>query len=93
MSNQSQKLAILIFELGDLQVYHYQDITSWTNKVPAVEFFWHRKGDPRQHGPFTSIHDAVDNYKGVIVEEKHPTPLNLIKVDFKNKKKIPSSII
>lgn len=88
----NQKLAILVFELGHLQVFHYQDMESWVKKIQPTELFWHRKGDPISHGPYPSIWDAVQNYSSFIAEEKNPTPANLIQVDFKTKKKIPNTI-
>lgn len=86
--NQDKKIAILVFELGHLQVYHYQDMNSWMRKDPITEVYWLKKGENRQHGPFPNAYEAVNHYTTYIAEEVIPIPDNIIQVDFKNKKKI-----
>lgn len=87
---QEQKLAIIIFELGKLQVYHYQTMTEWTHKIAPKEVFWLVKDNPIVHGPFLSAYDAVNDYTKSLNDKEYADQQlkNLISIDFKAKKRL-----
>ncbi len=86
--NNDGKLAILVFELGNLQVYHYQTLTEWNSKVPPLEYFWHKKNETKSFGPFMTVYAAVNDYSRYIATPQQELPKNIIQVDFKTKKRL-----
>lgn len=85
-----EKKAILVFELGHLQVFHYQTSTEWFRRIPPSEYYWQKRGDFNSYGPFLSVYDAVNDYTKFIAIKTNiePLPDNVITVDFKSKKRI-----
>lgn len=85
------KKPFLIFELGHLEVFCYQTFEEFMNKITPLEVFWHKKGEPKIYGPFTNVYTAVSDYSVYIARDKllPPTQDNLIRVDFKLKRRIP----
>ncbi len=85
----NKPLAILVFELGHLQVFYYQTMEEWNSKAEIKAYFWHNLSQiPRiSHGPFPSIFVAVDDYSRNL-KPVEPLPQNVIAVDFKAKRKL-----
>jgi hypothetical protein len=85
-------MAILVFELGNLQVFHYPTMQEWASHTVPIKVYWQRKDDTsKAWGPFDSIYAAVSHYDKILALEKSfntVTTENLIYVDFKAKKRI-----
>lgn len=79
----------MIFELGHLQVFCYQTLEEWTRKQMPHEVFWVKKGETHIHGPFINAYLAVTDYSTNLVKPKPDYTDNVIKVDFKTKKRMP----
>jgi hypothetical protein len=88
MSVENKK-AILIFELGALQVFHYQTDLEIQAMQPYKEVFWQDKYAHDMYGPFASIHDAM-THRMWVMSQPVGTDIksNVINVDFKTKKRI-----
>lgn len=53
------------------------------------EVFWVKKGETHIHGPFINAYLAVTDYSTNLVKPKPDYTDNVIKVDFKTKKRMP----
>jgi hypothetical protein len=84
-----EKLAILILELGQLEVFHYQTLSEYSKKIMPTQVYWKLKMNPIIHGPFPDTYRAVGNYTAHLEELKANTAYdNVININFKTKKKV-----
>lgn len=82
---------ILLFQINDLQVYHFPThdevkYNSMPNKV-----YWQDVVLKQTFGPFNSLSSAMMHRTYFIATNKHPPedpPKNVINVDFINKKRV-----
>lgn len=83
---------ILLVDLGNLQIFHYQSQIEFENKVPYTQVYWQKKGQPLVYGPFDSVADATNHFTRMVINERNLNRQtggdNVIQVDFKNKKRI-----
>lgn len=85
-----EKKPILLFELGHLQVFHYQTIDEWAANRPIEQVYWQKRGENIVYGPFETMYLAVQDYSAYIEANKEGAPKlpdNVIQVDFKTKKR------
>lgn len=86
-----QAKPILLFELGNLQVFCYQTMAEWSAGHYPKEIWWNRRGMIGTRGPFQNIYYAVKDYSEYIAAEKEgktDIPDNVVFMDFKNKKRL-----
>jgi hypothetical protein len=79
---------VLVFELGHLQVFHYQTDDEWRRGTPPGAMYWKIKSSPTVHGPFPTAYHAVNHYSSTLKPSGPPTTDNVIHVDFVNKKRL-----
>lgn len=82
------KLAIILLDLGNLQVYAMQTAEDYANKS-YKEIYWKHKQTGQHFGPFESIYEATMHFKQqeeLRLDEKKAR--KVIGVDFKMKKRI-----
>lgn len=87
------KYAILLFELGSIQVF-----TSLTEEEIKAgkehnEVYWQDKVSKYTYGPFLSVYECMVHYTGVIANQKTPIigeefNAPVIYVDFNNRRRI-----
>lgn len=86
--------AILIFELGALQVYHFPTPEQITRNIMSQEIYWQDKNTKETFGPFISIFEAMLHYTWMVQNyrlNKGKTKDNVIHVDFRKKRRQPLS--
>lgn len=89
----------LIFKLGTLEVHSFSAVSAPSTPVyphtgqltvrMTEEIWWRDENNPNGFGPFETIYAAVkhyENYKNNLSLASSPS--SLIKVDFKNKKRL-----
>lgn len=85
-------IPVLIFELGHLQVFHYQTQEEFVKKSAPYIVYWQKKGEANVYGPFDSAWHAVNHYSEIIRAIKLASdpnvPDNVIHVDFRTKRRI-----
>lgn len=83
---------VLLLEVGRLQVFGYQTVADWTNRLVPEQVFWKHANDPAVYGPFASIYQAgrhhVEFLAKDIALQKLEVPANIIVIDFKTKKRL-----
>lgn len=83
---------VIVYELGNFQVFCYQTLEDWTTQVQPKEYYWKKKGEYIANGPFKTIYDATNHFSSNLTLVHDKTKLsykdNLIQVDFKAKKRI-----
>lgn len=81
--------ATLLFELGSMQAYHYQtEEEASLNKHPT-SVYWSDRTMMLSRGPFSAIHLAMEDYTAIVsLRKADRAPDNLIRVDFKTRKRI-----
>lgn len=81
--------AVLLFELGKLQVFHYP-VDSMA--ITPTEVYWQDKESMNTYGPFNSVHSAMTHFTWLSSLEKATTAVNddknVIHVDFVKKSRI-----
>lgn len=86
--------AVLLFELGRLQVFWYPTEDDIKFEVPPKMVYWQDKESRNTYGPFVSVHSAMTHYTWLASLEKvstavvPETDLNIIKIDFVKKSRI-----
>lgn len=89
-----EKRAVLIFELGSLQVYHYQTPEETAANKPYSSVYWQDRDTKQVYGPFPSVYEAMSHYTwNKSVEKGNQNTGKVIRVDFKTKKKLESKNI
>jgi hypothetical protein len=89
------KYAVLIQDLGDLQVFHLlkESERSREKEITPYEVYWQSKKAKIVYGPFVSAYSCFEHWKLTIEETGSlntsvlPKSGTLIAVDFKNKKR------
>lgn len=85
----SRLYPVLLFELGNLQVYHFQTKADRAVDKPYKEVHWRDKNTHQSFGPFGSVYQAVSHYTFIEEERKvQDFKTKVISVDFQNKKKL-----
>jgi hypothetical protein len=88
------KLPSLIFELGNLQVFHYQTQEEFMFNTGYKEVYWQDKASKNTYGPFKSVYDCMTHYTTTGASHKKGFEVlgvpvgTVIYIDFKNKKRI-----
>lgn len=88
------KLPALIFELGNLQVFHYQTQEEYMMNVGYREVYWQNKVSKHTYGPFPSVYDCMTHYTTIVARQKKGLEIlgvptgDVIYMDFRNKKRI-----
>jgi hypothetical protein len=77
---------VLLVDIGELQVYHFQTEEEYRSKKPFSECFWRVKSGTEAHGPFNTVFEACNHYKWVL--ECRKLKNNVIRVDFRNKRRV-----
>ncbi len=87
---QNKEKAILIFELGALQVFHFPTPEQITRNIMTEEIYWQDIRTRETFGPFVSIFVAISHYSWLVQSNKigGKTKDNVIRVDFRNKKRL-----
>ncbi len=87
----------LIFVLGNLQVYTLRPMSFFGPTISKKqEFYWASPIAPQGVGPFLTVYETVSHYEGVIsnkapiLTSNTPATTNLIQIDFKTRKRIPT---
>jgi len=81
----------LLFELGNLQVFHYPTQDQITRGLLPTEVYWQDKSSRHTYGPFPGIHAAMSHYTWVIATQKTGSKGNVgnvIYMNFKTKKRV-----
>lgn len=88
--NNTNKLAILLLEQGEVQYYHYLTLAEWAKKPLPTEVYWRHMKYQQEHGPFESIYEAGKNHKEWLKNPtvNDPPKSNVIHVDFKTKRRL-----
>ena len=82
-------VAILLFEIGNLQVYHFQTRADKRRGKAYTEVYWRDKNTLQSFGPFSSVYSAVTHYQFLEEERKAKDfKTKVISVDFRSKKKL-----
>jgi hypothetical protein len=91
MQNPPGTLAIILFELGHLQVFYYQTPEDWAKRISPSAYHWYRLTDGVQYGPFPTAYVAVKDYSQFILKEaeekKNPAKNNILTFDKSKRKK------
>ena len=77
----------LLFDLGPMQVFHVSD----TEQVPIAgqaEVYWQDMRSKTVYGPFISVYYAMQHYTYTSQKPPEVLPDNVIKVDFKLRKRV-----
>jgi hypothetical protein len=88
------KLPALIFELGNLQVFHYQTQEEYMMNMGYKEVYWQDKVSKHTYGPFSSVYDCMTHYTTTVASQKKGLEVigipnaDVIYMDFRNKKRI-----
>jgi hypothetical protein len=88
------KLPALIFELGNLQVFHYQTQEEFIFNTGYNEVYWQDKISKNTYGPFKSVYDCMTHYTTTVASQKKGLEIigvstgDVIYMDFRNKKRI-----
>ncbi len=88
--NRGQK-AFLLFELGNLQVFHFPTPQEIARGTLPTEVYWQDVVSKHTYGPFPSIHATMSHYTWTITTQKvDPRGMigNVIYADFTKKKRI-----
>lgn len=92
--NMENKKATLIFELGSLQVFHYQTPEEIQYNVPYKDVYWQDKVQKMVYGPFLNVYQAVNHHVWIKTNEKgDKNTAKIIRMDFKTKKRLVSKDI
>lgn len=89
--DKTNRKAVLLFQLGSLQVYHFQTPEEITRNDPYKDVYWQDVSTRRTYGPFKSINEAMIHYTWLIATQKTDAKGsigNVIYMDFKNKKRV-----
>jgi hypothetical protein len=80
---------VILYEVGNLQVYHFQTIEDKEYKRPYKEVFWRDKETTAAYGPFSTIHEATHHYISIQqLKKDNKAKKKIVLVDFKNRKKL-----
>lgn len=82
---------VLLFELGNLQVFCYQTAEQISRGDWPTNVYWQDKASRHTYGPFESINKAVSHYTWIISSQKtnaRGSIGNVVYFDFKMKKRI-----
>jgi hypothetical protein len=88
------KLPSLIFELGTLQVFHYQTREEFILNTGYREVYWQDKVSMHTYGPFETIYAAMTHYTTLVASQKKGLEVigvpvaDVVYVDFRNKRRI-----
>lgn len=91
VESQSGTRPVLIFELGQLQVYSFQTIKQIEEKAPHTKVYWQTKASANTYGPFPSVYDAMKHYTWILASQgntEDKTIAPVIYVDFNRKARI-----
>lgn len=89
--DMSKPNAVLLFELGNLQVYHFPTPEEITRGTLPTEVYWQDKASRHTYGPFPSIHATMSHYTYTIATQKidaNGAVGNVIYADFVKKKRM-----
>ncbi len=82
---------ILLFQLGNLQVYHYQTAEEIARGDGPKKVYWQDVASRHTYGPFDSINKAMSHYTFTVATQKTDAfgrIGNVIYVDFVKKQRI-----
>lgn len=85
---ESGKKPILLFELGALQVYHFQTEEQIAAEKKYTDVYWRDKNSQQTVGPFPTIYDAVAHWTWHLSQLSENAAENVIHVDFYGKRRI-----
>jgi hypothetical protein len=92
--HMENKRAILIFELGTLQVFHYQTPEEVEFNQPYKDIYWQDRVTKQTYGPFPNIYEATRHHAYIkMVEKGDKQTAKVIRIDFKTKKRLESKDI
>lgn len=91
-----EKQAILLFDLGSLQVFTMQDPIYFNLSTTFIDnYYWRDPASPQGYGPFRTLPATVEHYKWVLKAcdgKKEEKIAPIIRVDFKTKKLVKTEI-
>ena len=87
---EANKRPVMLFELGALQVYHFQTEEEIQAQKKYTEVYWRDKNSTETVGPFPTIHEAVTHWKWRISQLAENAAENVVYVDFYKRKRISS---
>lgn len=77
--------AEFLFSIGNIMIYEMKSKGLFSSDRPT--YFWKLKDNPDINGPFTSIFEATRHWEWTTMNPP-AIPNNVIRVDFKNKRRI-----
>lgn len=85
---------VLIFEIGNLQVFHYPTPEEITFGTAPTAIYWQDKRSKNTYGPFPTIYNAMSHHTWMASVQTGPQGLNanVVYVDFVKKKRIVFSV-
>ena len=85
---ESNKKPILLFEIGILQVYHFQTQEDYEANKKYTEVYWRHKVTLYTYGPFPTIDAAVTHHEYTMSKMNVEDAKNVVYVNFQTKKRI-----
>lgn len=93
--SDGKRIKVILFQLGSLIVYYNAETTYIPYKFGDANLYWRDDKDPNGFGPFTTLHSLMQHYEFRTKERKSqqafleliPTQSNVIKIDFRTKKR------
>lgn len=89
--DKTNKKAVLIYEIGRLQVYHFQSAEEIARGDAPKQVYWQDKESRHTYGPFSTIYEATKHYRWTVMSQKVDSTGsvgNIVYVDFAKKKRI-----
>lgn len=86
--NTKDQIPVILTELGELQLYHFPTPEEVANGSPPRKVYWQNTKTKQSFGPFSGVYEAMRHYSLITQVKKAASKNNLIKVDFKSKKRV-----
>lgn len=89
--DKSNLKPIMLFQLGNLQVYHFQSPEEIARQDAPKQVFWQDVASRHTYGPFDTIHHAMNHYTWLIAMQKtdaRGSVGNVVYIDFIKKKRV-----